>query len=260
MKVKDIVSAIERFAPLSLQESWDNSGLLVGSPEDEVHGVLVGFDCTAALIDEAVERGCDMVVTHHPLIFKGIKKINADDPVGAAVMKAVRCGVAVYAAHTSADKTPGGVSAAMAARLGLTDVEVLIPEGEGCAGLGCVGNLPWPMDGEEAVAYVKEKFGLAGLRASAPLKEKFSRVAVLGGSGGGEIADALRSGASLYISADFSYHSFFTPAGFMIMDIGHFESEVEIVDILLAEIRKKFPNFASCKSACLAQANPVRYY
>ena len=73
MKVKDIAASIEEFAPLSLQEEWDNSGLSIGSPEDEVHGVLVGFDCTPELIDEAVEKGADMVITHHPLIFRGLK-------------------------------------------------------------------------------------------------------------------------------------------------------------------------------------------
>ena len=81
MKVKDIAACIEEFAPLSLQEEWDNSGLSIGSPEDEVHGVLVGFDCTPELIDEAVEKGADMVITHHPLIFRGLKKIDGNDPV-----------------------------------------------------------------------------------------------------------------------------------------------------------------------------------
>ena len=94
MKVKDITAVIEEFAPLSIQESWDNSGLLIGSPEDDVNGVLVGFDCTPELIDEAVAKGCNMVVTHHPLIYKGVKRINADDPVGAAIVKAVKAGVA----------------------------------------------------------------------------------------------------------------------------------------------------------------------
>ena len=94
MKVKDIVEALEQFAPLSIQEGWDNSGLCIGAPGEEVHGVLVGFDCTPELIDEAVEKGCDMVVTHHPLIFHGLKRIQGGDPVSDAVIKAVRAGVA----------------------------------------------------------------------------------------------------------------------------------------------------------------------
>ncbi len=259
MKVKDITQALEAFAPLCIQESWDNSGLLIGSGENPVHGVLVGFDCTPELIDEAVETGCDMVVTHHPLIFKGIRHINAEDPVGAAVMKAVRAGVAVYAAHTTADKVARGVSGAMAERLGLRDVEFLEPGPEGY-GLGCVGNWDRPMTGAEALSFVKERFGLQLIRCSKPLETLISRVALLGGSGGSETSLAIGAGAQLYITADVSYHNFFTPEGFMIMDIGHFESEVEIVDIFLSEIRKKFPTFASYKSNRLGRSNPVHYF
>ena len=259
MKVGDITRALEAFAPLSIQESWDNSGLLIGSPEDPVKGVLVGFDCTPELIDEAVEKGCDMVVTHHPLIFKGIRHISAADPVGAAVMKAVKQGVAVYAAHTTADKVARGVSGAMAERIGLKDVEFLEPGPEGY-GLGCIGNWEKPMTGAEAIAFVKERFGVQLIRSSKPLETPISRVALLGGSGGSEIGLALDAGAQLYITADVSYHNFFTPDGFMIMDIGHFESEVEIVDIFLAEIRKNFPTFASYKCANLGRSNPVHYF
>ena len=85
MKVRDITSVIEEFAPLSIQEGWDNSGLCIGSPEDEVTSVLLGLDCTPELVDEAIECGADMIVTHHPLIFSGLKKISTDDPVGSAV-------------------------------------------------------------------------------------------------------------------------------------------------------------------------------
>ena len=260
MKVGDIVAVLEAFAPLRIQENWDNSGLLIGSPEDEVHGVLLGFDCTPALIDEAVAKGCDLVVTHHPLIFKGIRHINAQDPVGAAVMKAVRAGVAVYAAHTTADKVPQGVSGAMARRLGLQDIEFLLPDPDGSTGLGCIGYLPIPMTGKEALEYVQKQFGLKLIRSSRPLETPIEKVALLGGSGGSEAETARARGAQLYITADVSYHQFFTPEGFMIMDIGHFESEVEIVDIFLTEIRKKFPNFASYKSAAMDGSNPVHYF
>lgn len=259
MKVRDIVSAIEEFAPLSLQESWDNSGLVIGSPEDTVTGVMVGFDCTEELIEEALQKGCNMVVTHHPLIFKGVTSINAKDPVGAAIIAAVKGGVAVYAAHTSADKVIQGVSGDMARKLGLVNVQILEPDGEG-TGLGCIGDFPQPLTADEALAAVKGAFGLKLIRHSKPVEGRISRVAVLGGSGGGDIDEAVRAGAQLYITADVSYHKFFTPEGFMVMDIGHFESEVGIVDIFLSEIRKKIPTFASYKSAVLDGSNPVRYY
>ncbi|MBR1405529.1 MAG: Nif3-like dinuclear metal center hexameric protein [Bacteroidales bacterium] len=258
MRVGDITAALEAFAPLRIQEDWDNSGLCIGSPEDEVCGVLIGFDCTAELLDEAVEKGCDMVITHHPLLFKGIRQIRPGDPVSDAVIRAVRAGISVYAAHTTADKVIEGVSGAMARRLGLTDIAIL--EDEGGYGLGAVGNLPCPMTGSEALAYVKEKFGLEVVRSSRPLETPFRRVALCGGSGGSEIPAAIRSGADLYISADISYHHFFTPKGFMVMDIGHFESEVEIVEILCKVIREKFPTFAVRISDTLGRSNPVRYY
>ena len=256
MKVKDITAAIEQFAPLSIQEGWDNSGLCIGAPEDEVHGVLVGFDCTPELVDEAVARGCDMVVTHHPLIFRGLKRIQGGEPVADAVIRAVRAGVAVYAAHTTADKVIAGVSGAMARRLGLRDIALM--EDEGGYGLGAVGTLPHPMTGEEAIAYVKEKFGLTAVRVSKPVA-CVEKVAMCGGSGASEIDAARATGAQLYISGDISYHHFFTPEGFMVMDIGHFESEVEIVGILSKVISEKFPTFAVRISDNLGRSNPVRY-
>ena len=257
MRVKDITAAIEQFAPLSIQEGWDNSGLCIGAPEDEVHGVLVGFDCTPELVDEAVARGCDMVVSHHPLIFRGLKRIQGGEPVADAVIKAVRAGIAVYAAHTTADKVIAGVSGAMARRLGLRDIALM--EDEGGYGLGAVGTLPHPMTGEEAIAYVKEKFGLAAVRVSKPVA-CVEKVAMCGGSGASEIDAARATGAQLYISGDISYHHFFTPEGFMVMDIGHFESEVDIVEILSKVIREKFPTFAVRISDNLGRSNPVRYY
>ena len=234
MQVNDIIRVIEEFAPLSVQEKWDNSGLCIGSGSAQVTSVLLGLDCTPELVDEAVSCGADMIVTHHPLIFSGLKRICPDDPVGAAVMRAVSAGIAVYAAHTSADKVIAGVSGAMAARLGLENVRVLDPEGEGI-GLGVVGEFPRPLTAQEAVALVKEKFSLKTV-----------------------IGKAMESGARLYITGDVSYHRFFTPEGFMLMDIGHYESEIDILQILFSLIRKNFPTFAVRITENL-YSNPIHY-
>ncbi len=258
MKVKDIIRVIEEFAPLSIQEGWDNSGLCIGSPEDVVSSVLLGLDCTPELVDEAIACGADMIVTHHPLIFQGLKKISPEDPVGEAVMKAIKAGISIYAAHTSADKVIAGVSGAMAAKLGLEDVRILDEDGEG-TGLGVVGNLPEPLSAEEAVRLVKERFGLKAMRTSRPLEGKISRVAMCGGSGGSLIGAAMKSGAQLYISGDISYHHFFTRDGFMLMDIGHYESEIEIVDILFSLIKKNFPIFA-VRITQNIYSNPIFYF
>ena len=258
MKAKEIIKVIEDFAPLSIQESWDNCGLCIGSPEDEVSSVLIGLDCTVELVDEAIRCGADMIVTHHPLIFSGLKKISPEDMVGAAVIKAVRAGICIYAAHTSADKVIAGVSGAMAARLGLTDIEILDEDGEG-TGLGAVGNLPAPVTAQEAVSLVKERFSLRMIRTSAPIQGPVSRIAMCGGSGGSLIKAARNAGAQLYISGDISYHNFFTPDDFMIMDIGHYESEIEIVDILFSLIKKNFPTFA-VRITQNINSNPIYYF
>ena len=258
MKVKDIINIIEEFAPLGIQEKWDNSGLCIGSPEDEVTSVLMGLDCTPELVDEAVACGADMIVTHHPLIFSGLKKISPDDLTGAAVIKAIKAGISIYAAHTNADKVIAGVSGAMAAKLGLENVTILDEDGEG-TGLGVVGDLPAPMTSQEAVEFVKERFGLKAMRTSKPVEGNISRIAMCGGSGGSLIGVAKAAGAQLYISGDISYHNFFTPEGFMIMDIGHYESEIEIVDILFSLIKKKIPTFA-VRITQNIYSNPIFYF
>ena len=257
-KVKDIIAVLEDFAPLSIQEKWDNSGLCIGSPEAPVTSVLLGLDCTPELVGEAVSCGADMIVTHHPLIFSGLKKISPEDPVGSAVIKAVSAGIAVYAAHTTADKVIAGVSGAMASRLGLRDVSVLAPEADG-NGLGVTGYLPEPLPAPDAVDYVKEKFSLKSVRASRPVRGKISKVALCGGAGASLIPDAIASGADLYITGDISYHHFFTPDGFMLMDIGHYESEKDIVAILFSLIKKNFPNFA-VRMTENVNSNPIYYF
>ena len=258
VKVGDIIKVIEDFAPLSLQEGWDNSGLSIGSPDAPVTSVLLGLDCTPELVDEAVECGADMIITHHPLIFSGLKKISPDDMTGAAVIKAIKAGISIYAAHTSADKVIAGVSGAMAARLGLVNVSILDEDGDG-TGLGVVGDLPEPLSAEEAVRVVKERFGLKAMRTSRPIEGSVSRVAMCGGSGGSLIKAAKASGAQLYISGDISYHNFFTPEGFMIMDIGHYESEKDIVEILFSLLRKNFPTFA-VRITQNIYSNPIFYF
>ena len=257
-KVKDVTKVIEEFAPLAIQEKWDNSGLCIGSPETPVSSVLFGLDCTPELVDEAIECGADMIVTHHPLIFSGLKKISPEDMVGEAVFKAIKAGISIYAAHTNADKVIAGVSGAMAAKLGLQNVEILSEDGEG-TGLGVVGELPEPVTAQQMVAFVKERFGLQAMRTSKLIYGEIKKVALCGGSGGSLISAARAAGAQLYISGDISYHNFFTPEGFMLMDIGHYESEIEIVDILFSLVKKNFPTFA-VRITQNMHSNPIYYF
>ena len=125
--IGDIASAIEDFAPLALQESYDNAGLLVGDPRAEARAALLCTDVTEQILDEAIARGANMVISHHPLIFRGLKRITGRSPIERIVAKAIKHDVALYAAHTNIDSAEGGVSAHAAAKLGLSDIQVLAP-------------------------------------------------------------------------------------------------------------------------------------
>ena len=258
MLARDIIKVIEEFAPLDIQEKWDNSGLCIGSDEVQVTSVLVGFDCTEDLVDEAIRLGANMIITHHPLIFSGLKKINPNDIIGAVIFKAIQAGIVIYSAHTTADKVIEGVSGAMARKLGLDNIEILDSEVSGY-GLGVVGDLPNPLPIDEFIKLVKKEFNLKYIKSSAKVIDEVKRVAMCGGSGSSLINNAYNSGAQIYLSGDISYHYFFTKKDFMLMDIGHYESEIEIVDILFSLLKKNFPTFAVYKTDNI-YSNPISYF
>ena len=131
MKIKEITDTIERFAPLTLQESYDNAGLIVGRPEDEVEAALVAVDVTDEVLDEAERTGCGLVITHHPLVFHALKRFNSNGCVQRCVERAIRRGIALYAAHTNLDSAPEGMSRRVAQILGLRNIGVLQPTAEG---------------------------------------------------------------------------------------------------------------------------------
>jgi dinuclear metal center YbgI/SA1388 family protein len=128
MLIKDIISAIEAYAPTMYQESYDNCGLQVGNPGDEATGVLITLDVTEDIIDEAIDRGCNMVVSHHPLLFSGLKRISGRTYVERVVLKAIKNDISIYAAHTNMDNVYNGVNAKIAEKLGLTDTRILSPK------------------------------------------------------------------------------------------------------------------------------------
>lgn len=128
MKISRIISAIEEIAPLPLQEDYDNCGLIIGSPDEECSGVLLSVDVTPDTVREAIAEGCNLILSHHPLIFRGLRRLNGTTPAERAVIMAVRHNVAVYACHTCLDNAVGGVSHRMAHLLDLKDVEVLDPQ------------------------------------------------------------------------------------------------------------------------------------
>lgn len=128
MKLKEITHYLECIAPLSYQEAYDNSGLIVGQPDDEVSKALISLDCTEAVVDEAIAKGCNLIISHHPIVFKGLKRFNNKNYVERTVIKAIKNNIALYAIHTNLDNVTGGVSSKIADKLGLVDQAILSPK------------------------------------------------------------------------------------------------------------------------------------
>jgi len=128
MKIKEVASIIEEYAPLAYQESYDNAGLIVGNPNDEVKGILICLDSTEEIIDEAIAKNCDLIIAHHPIIFNGLKKLNGKNYIERTIIKAIKNNIGIYAAHTNIDNVTGGVSFKMAEKIGLINCKVLAPK------------------------------------------------------------------------------------------------------------------------------------
>jgi dinuclear metal center YbgI/SA1388 family protein len=260
MKIREIIQQLESFAPPEFQEEYDNSGLIAGDIESECTGVLLTLDCTENGIREAVERKCNLIVSHHPLIFRPIRRITPENGTGKALLAAIKSDIAIYAIHTNLDNILSGVNASIADKLGLVNRQILCPRKNlPSVGSGLIGNLKHELSENQLLEQLKYAFGIPVIRHS-PLRGKpVARVAVCGGAGSFLIPSALQAGAGFFISADIKYHEFFGGEGEMVIaDIGHFESEQFTVDLLHSVILEKFPNFAVLKSGTVT--NPVKYY
>jgi len=361
--VKDITDYLEGIAPLSLQESYDNSGLLVGSPDMPVKGVTVSLDCTEEVIDDAIKNQCNLVVAHHPILFSGLKRINGKNYVERAIIKAIKNDVALYAIHTNLDNVYEGVNKRICETIGLQNIRILQPmrntlvklitfcpleqankvrdamfnagagsigkydrcsfniEGEGTfrgndeskpfvgkqgeehkereiriesiiekhqlpavlnamfsshpyeevaydvyplanenvlTGSGMIGELSENQDEMLFLKSLKSRMKAGMIRHTALTSKPVRKVAVCGGSGSFLLNQAIKSGADVFVTADFKYHQFFdAERRILIADIGHFESEQYTLDLLKERILEKFSTFAVRLTE--VQTNPVLY-
>lgn len=254
MVLQQIIDIIESVAPRSQQEGWDNSGLQIGDSNREIHSVLLSVDVTEAVVAEAVKDACDLIVSHHPLIFHGLKHITGSTPQERCVAEAIRQNIAIYSSHTSMDKALRGVSGRMAEMLGLHDVRILVPSvADPKVGLGVIGTLPTPMMWSGWLKHVQRVFGAEYVRYTEPVQPMISRVALCGGAGAEFLPDAIAAGADTYLSADMKYHDLQAVAGqIMAVDIDHWVSEHFTRDIF-AELLKGKVNVRLSE----ADASPV---
>jgi dinuclear metal center YbgI/SA1388 family protein len=248
MTVNEIIHFLDSEFHPEYQEDYDNSGFLLGNPDCECTGALVALDLTPAVVDEAISLGANLIVTHHPFIFSGIKRITPANATGRAIISLIKNDIAVYAAHTNLDNIKDGINGILAFQLGLTDCHILRPMSETSSpdiGAGMIGNLPYPIPVSAFIDHVKACLGLPFLRVSDLASPAVSRVAICGGSGSFLIDDAIRQHADIYLTGDIKYHDFQRAEGrITIADIGHYESEQFAKQLFYSVISKKFSNFA----------------
>ena len=247
MILQDIINIIESVAPLSYQESWDNSGLQVGNRNAEIKAALLTVDVTESVVDEAICLGCDLIISHHPLLFRGLKQLTGSTPQERCVEKAIRHNIAIYSAHTSMDSYLHGVSGRMAEKLGVENYRILIPSTSDMqVGLGVIGELQEAMDNEAFVDHVANVFAApnASLRWVEGAKKTVKKVAICGGAGAEFAEQAIAQGADAYISADFKYHELQSAyKRITVVDMDHWVSEHytrEIFEELLASHVKTY--------------------
>ena len=257
MKLREIIAALERLAPLRLQDEWDNSGLQVGFPEAEVSKALVCLDVTEEIVKEAVDNGCNLIVSHHPLIFKALRQVSDATYQQRCVVHALASGISIYSAHTSLDNAPGGVNHRIAGKLGLQQLRWLCPKEGEDAGSGLVGELPAPERDTDFLARVQDSFGVECLLHSAQDGREIRRVALCGGAGAFLMRDAVRAGADCFLSGEFHYHDYFENQGVLLAELGHYQSEQFTQDLLLEYLTASCPGLRVCRTAL--NTNPIRY-
>ena len=250
-KVIDFYNFINTIAPFDTQESWDNSGFLVGDGEKEVTNVLVALDATEDVLNEAVEKHAGLIITHHPVIFGALKEFH---PKNIAFLAAEK-GIAIISAHTCLDIADGGVNDCLAAALGLENV-IKVDDGEGLMRMGELEN---ELSCEEFVKYVAEKLNVGGIKYIFTDK-KIKKVAVCGGSGGDLYPFAIKAGADAFVTANIKHNQWIEMKreGFCVLDAGHFCTENTVIDPLVEILSINFDD-ALIKASEVSE-DPAKYW
>lgn len=263
-RARDIAAKLESWAKLSFAESYDNVGLHVGSANRVVSRALVALDLTPDVVEEAVQTGASMILTHHPLLFRAPPRILDSDFIGQLILRLARENITLYSIHTNLDAAHGGVSIALADILGLGDISFLQPDADNDSGMGAIGQLSQPQTLDAFMEHLRVKLSTPVLRYTGSTETQVSTVAVCGGSGGSLIEAALEAGADVYVTGDLSYHRFFEVLGpdghcrMALVDAGHYETEKHTEKLLCSWLTKRFPSVDFCRTQVCT--SPIQYY
>ncbi len=229
MRAKDVYCALQKLAPFETQMDFDNAGMLIGSMDHVITKVGVSLDVTPQVIAEAVSRGVDCIVSHHPIIFSGLKQIGED----SAVYQAIQKGIVVISAHTNLDAAAGGVNDRLAQCLGLEQVQLLPQPNQPTPAMGRIGRLPAPMNTKSFCELINQ--ALHTRVKVSNLNKTILTVAVCGGSGSDFAGAALAAGADALVTSEIKHHQFLESQinGLLLVDAGHFETEYPVIPFLV---------------------------
>lgn len=242
MRCENVISKLEELSPLSYAESWDNPGLLAGRKEKEIKKIYIALDATTKTIEEAIRLDADMLLTHHPLIFKGIKKVNSDDFVGRRIMTLLQKDICYYAMHTNFDVMGMADAAADILHLKKREVlEITFEDEIAKEGFGRFGKLPQIMSLDECAQYVKKVFGIEWVKVFGDADMEIETAAILPGSGKSMIGTALKKGADVLITGDIDHHDGIDALerGMAVIDAGHFGLEQIFVSYMEEYIKRE---------------------
>ena len=233
MRLPDFINEMEKIAPPELAWEFDNPGLLVSPRNDDLKKIFVALDCTVETAKQAIAFDADLMLTHHPVLFRGVKHITKDDPETAAVWMLLQNGIGLYAAHTNWDSAKGGVNDIIMEKIGITETEPLPPEG-----LGRIGELSVPMPLKDLAGVVENRFHTV-VRVTGDPERIIKRVACVGGSGGSDIQHVVNAGADAYITGEVKHNQAIESVTLNLPMIvaGHFETEYPSMEYMMARLQ-----------------------
>ena len=233
IKFEEAVYAIEKIAPKYLQESWDNSGIQISTGKLEIEKILTSLELTDEIVEEAIREDVDMIVTHHPLIFGGIKSIDFNNPIGSMIVKLINAGISVYSSHTPFDKVEGGNNDYLAEAIGLRDVSGFTAGNE-VEMIGRIGILPHPTMLSSMVDLVAEGLNMSTdeIRFVGDPNQIITTVGMCTGAGADLMDLAIDNGCQLFITGDLKYHDAQNAKakGIAVIDAGHYGTEKTFAD------------------------------
>lgn len=268
LKVMDVSNIMEEHVPLKFKEDYDNVGLMVGSNDCKVTSILVALDCTISVINEAIQKNCNLIVTHHPLLFKKPSSITTDTLLGKKIISLIRNDINVYSSHTNLDSIKGGINDIIVGLLDLTNCRTIDPSpcravDDKISGIGRIGEISDPITLSELCDKVKMCLNVSHLRFCGNKSKLIKKLAVINGSGQSYLDKAKSMGADCIITGDTTYHyiSDFQEEGIAIIDAGHFGTEWAGLEVFAKWLKNviEFKGFKNCVLLSETNRDPYKY-